>query len=487
MSPVNNSINIPATNNADGFDLTGGTTARKLTVSGADITIAGSGAYTYTFPGSTCTLCNNTLSNLGTTAITAALTSTFAVTGAALSITDTSTAYTTLVGIVDVTRTGALTGVATETLTDIYLHPSFTLTEPGSGTVNYYGAMIDMSGLAVTAGAGTSVVAGLYIKADDDADTGTNYALLVDLGNSRFDGEITIGNDADNVSGKINFIASDGDAADISITTADALAFANASLYTFDNVINQSPGIGTAGAPAITSAFFYQASGTFTDNATAQSGTALLMAFNTFNTPTLAATNLTVTTTDASTVYIAGAPTNGTNQTITNPWSLCVESGNVRFDGELTIGNDADNVSGKIKFIASDGDAADIAINTSDQLTFNNAGGGYVFDAQVDVHGGLRGNVTDVNAATYDTVVTDYILGCSYTATGAITSLTLPTAQLVEGRTIIVKDTGGLAATNNITIDTEGGEKIDGSDTYVMNSNYQAITLFSNGTNWFII
>jgi hypothetical protein len=44
------------TNNSDGWDLTGGTTPRKLTVSGADIAITGAGSFTYTFPGLTCYL-----------------------------------------------------------------------------------------------------------------------------------------------------------------------------------------------------------------------------------------------------------------------------------------------------------------------------------------------------------------------------------------------------------------------------------------------
>ncbi len=51
-----NSINLKVTNNADGFDVAGGTTARKLTATGADITLTGAGTNVYTFPASTCTL-----------------------------------------------------------------------------------------------------------------------------------------------------------------------------------------------------------------------------------------------------------------------------------------------------------------------------------------------------------------------------------------------------------------------------------------------
>lgn len=51
-----NAINLSATNNADGYDVSGGTTARKLTVTGADMTMTGSGTNVYTFPAATDTL-----------------------------------------------------------------------------------------------------------------------------------------------------------------------------------------------------------------------------------------------------------------------------------------------------------------------------------------------------------------------------------------------------------------------------------------------
>jgi cytoskeletal protein CcmA (bactofilin family) len=51
-----NSINSTFANNADGFSHSGGVTPRALTVTGADITLTGSGANTYTFPSATDTL-----------------------------------------------------------------------------------------------------------------------------------------------------------------------------------------------------------------------------------------------------------------------------------------------------------------------------------------------------------------------------------------------------------------------------------------------
>ena len=95
-------------------------------------------------------------------------------------------------------------------------------------------------------------------------------------------------------------------------------------------------------------------------------------------------------------------------------------------------------------------------------------------------------NVTRVTTATYSILASDNIIHSTYSATGAVT-ITLPTAQLVSGRIITIKDAGGNAGTNNITIATEGAEKIDGLDTLVINNNYNSVTLYSDGTNWFAI
>jgi len=96
-------------------------------------------------------------------------------------------------------------------------------------------------------------------------------------------------------------------------------------------------------------------------------------------------------------------------------------------------------------------------------------------------------SITTVNTATYDLLSTDEIISVTYTSTGAVTSLTLPTAQCISGRLITIKDAGGNAYTNHITIDTEGAETIDGIDTLVVVSDYYSVTLYSDGNNWLVI
>ncbi|MFA5413208.1 MAG: hypothetical protein WC348_01565 [Patescibacteria group bacterium] len=44
-----------------------------------------------------------------------------------------------------------------------------------------------------------------------------------------------------------------------------------------------------------------------------------------------------LTMTDAATFYISGAPTAGANMTISNPWALWIDAGNVRLDGNLKV------------------------------------------------------------------------------------------------------------------------------------------------------
>jgi len=92
--------------------------------------------------------------------------------------------------------------------------------------------------------------------------------------------------------------------------------------------------------------------------------------------------------------------------------------------------------------------------------------------------------VTPVVAATYSLSATDYILSVGYTATGDV-AITIPTEQCVSGRIIEIKDSGGNANTNNITI-TPQAETIDGDATLVISSNYNSASLYSDGSSWFV-
>lgn len=99
--------------------------------------------------------------------------------------------------------------------------------------------------------------------------------------------------------------------------------------------------------------------------------------------------------------------------------------------------------------------------------------------------GGITYPRTAVTAATYTVLVTDYYIGVDSTS-NAIT-LTLPAAATAgPGKTYVVKDEGGQAAANNITIDGDGAETVDGTATFDLNSPYAAVTVYTDGSNWFI-
>jgi hypothetical protein len=108
-----------------------------------------------------------------------------------------------------------------------------------------------------------------------------------------------------------------------------------------------------AGTPGATGSVTNWAANTYTDNATAGSGTATTWTGHSFQRPTLAATNSSVTTTNAATVYVANSPLAGTNETLTNAWSAWVDDGPVRLDGDLHVQGSIHGTVNKYSLAAS--------------------------------------------------------------------------------------------------------------------------------------
>ena len=78
----------------------------------------------------------------------------------------------------------------------------------------------------------------------------------------------------------------------------------------------------------------------------------------------------------------------------------------------------------------------------------------------------------------------DYYVGV--TDTSAPRTITLPPLDSVPlWVEYIVKDESGGAGANNITIDGDGAETIDGAATKVINSNYGVFRLLRGETAWF--
>ena len=100
-----------------------------------------------------------------------------------------------------------------------------------------------------------------------------------------------------------------------------------------------------------------------------------------------------------------------------------------------------------------------------------------VFGGSIRVRVRTAISTTDSLSAT-----TDYFV-CAFNGAAPATE-NLP-ATPATGLTFLIKDCGGSAATNNITITPAAGN-IDGSGTFVMNTNFQAIAVTYSGGQWSI-
>jgi hypothetical protein len=101
-------------------------------------------------------------------------------------------------------------------------------------------------------------------------------------------------------------------------------------------------------------AMFHVDSSDITDNNTSTSGTAAMYAHVNIEHPRLLATNSSVTTTDAATLYISNAPVASTNQTITRAHALWVAEGKASFGGDVRVdGTLTGNVTGNLTGDAS--------------------------------------------------------------------------------------------------------------------------------------
>jgi hypothetical protein len=88
-----------------------------------------------------------------------------------------------------------------------------------------------------------------------------------------------------------------------------------------------------------------------------------------------------------------------------------------------------------------------------------------------------------VKTTTYTATTADETISAD--TSGGAWTLTLYTAVGNNGRTIEIKKT--TSDTNILTIDANSTETIDGELTLKMGSQYDSVTLRSNGTNWLII
>jgi len=103
-------------------------------------------------------------------------------------------------------------------------------------------------------------------------------------------------------------------------------------------------------------------------------------------------------------------------------------------------------------------------------------------------NGAYHAHRTAVGAADYNPSIltTDYIIAMTDTAAARAVIISTEdedTGTTDNPRVLVIKDESGGAAANNITVTLESGGTIDGAASYVINQNYQSITLYVDSVN----
>ena len=225
-----------------------------------------------------------------------------------------------------------------------------------------------------------------------------------------------------------------------------------------------------------------------TDSNTAESGTAALYTHVRLEGPKLAAAGVSVTTTDAATLYIKDAVGAHTNQTITNAYSLWVDAGNARFDGDLHANSHIKQTLGDYTLYDANNDA-NPTISLGSSATNR-------LKIEAEYNGGAQ-TLNEVNFTTYtasgstndgrfnfyvDEVVTLSIKDELMNLTGALTTLdyiactnTTTSSATEGGKLILQSDDGAVMGDNHRlgVIEFTGAE--DTSSTLSIGARIQAI------------
>jgi len=140
--------------------------------------------------------------------------------------------------------------------------------------------------------------------------------------------------------------------------------------------------------------------------------------------------------------------------------------------------------------------ANDLNITTSGYCSFNSTNGvfaGRTFQAGTGISltnaDGISGNTTIsstvagatsttyVSTTPYNVLLTDDVILVDTATIAAPSAVNLLANGTTDGRVWTIKDWSGAAAAHNITVSVTGGANIDGSATFVLNENYQAVSI----------
>lgn len=335
------------------------------------------------------------------------------------------------VGKLDILGTLTVASGASAVLRDFYMEPA-TITISGStnittangfnfvefGVPTYSNASIAISNASTVAIMGPPTASG-------GMSITTKYALNIISGNMLMGGGYIYGSNtgaylalADGGSGNTKLTAAANGTTGLELAVGKALMVVPTSSNIRSSISGNSGILFDFGSTAYT----------MNDNITAASGTRAVAPVFAVGIASFSADNASVTFTDAATIYIAGAPTAGTNVTITNPYALWIDAGAVRFDGRLLNTQGADVTSATNLTLGSDGNVFEITGTTKIDLISNigwQNGSSITLIANENV-------VIDDGTATSGTNITINLTGGDYSMT-ADDTLTLVLSETTVG------------------------------------------------------
>ena len=97
------------------------------------------------------------------------------------------------------------------------------------------------------------------------------------------------------------------------------------------------------------------------------------------------------------------------------------------------------------------------------------------------------GDSVDLDSSTYDD---SEMIRLSWSGASGSMTLTLPDATATNNTNRIMRfiSNGGFSVSTRVDLTPASGQTLDGStDAYVINKEYEGITVWSDGTEWFII
>ena len=162
-------------------------------------------------------------------------------------------------------------------------------------------------------------------------------------------------------------------------------------------------------------------------------------------------------------------------------------TGSLQVVGTITASsffvNQTDVVSGSTIF----GNSADDTHKITGSLFVSAVGSPAIFNVNVatsqSINMGARFNYRSITTSRLTSSTSDYILGIG--STGSIELRLATAASHGAGAVLLIKDeTAGRAG--SITVSSSSPNTVDGAPFYEITGTMPAISLYSNGTNWFV-